>query len=114
MKRRAFIAGLGATGFGAAASTWPRAARAQRGGRVPRIALWVGVDPRDGPGQQRAAAFRDGMRTLGWIDGSNVQHRSPLVHGDGRAEPRGRDRGGGAEAGRRGDGGRADPRGAAS
>ena len=47
--------------------------RAQRGGRVPRIALWVGVDPRDGPGQQRAAAFRDGMRTLGWIDGSNVQ-----------------------------------------
>ena len=60
MRRREFISFVG----GAAA--WPLAAHAQ----MRRVAVIVGVA--DAQGQARLAAFKDGMRALGWTDGRNV------------------------------------------
>jgi putative ABC transport system substrate-binding protein len=64
MRRRDFIAGLG----GAAA--WPLAARAQqRAEGVRRIGALI-----DGSGFQRAnEPLRDALRSLGWIEGRNLQ-----------------------------------------
>jgi putative ABC transport system substrate-binding protein len=68
MKRREFIISLG----GAAASSITTS-HAQQGRRLPHVVLWVGTDPASVPGRERADAFRDGMRRLGWSDGSTVQ-----------------------------------------
>jgi putative tryptophan/tyrosine transport system substrate-binding protein len=65
MRRRAFIAGLGAT-----ASVWPRAARAQQ---VRRIGVLMGVPEKDAEGQARIAALQKGLRELGWHDGRNLR-----------------------------------------
>jgi putative ABC transport system substrate-binding protein len=67
MRRRQFITLLG----GAAA--WPLAARAQQPARMPRIAIWIGGAERDPQSQQRANAFRETLRQLGWIDGRNIR-----------------------------------------
>jgi putative ABC transport system substrate-binding protein len=69
MRRRDVI-----TLLGGAAVTWPLAARAQQAGRVPRVAFWLGGATSSDPESQRnAAALRDALRTLGWIEGRNVQ-----------------------------------------
>ena len=68
MRRREFLGALGG-----AAAAWPLAARAQTVGRVPRVAAWIGTNPSDVEGQKRAGVFRDTMRELGWVDGSNVR-----------------------------------------
>ncbi len=65
MKRREFIVGLGG------AVTWPLAARAQQGIRIPRLGvLWQGQK-----GQLLGAweTFTDALRHLGWSDGNNIQ-----------------------------------------
>jgi putative ABC transport system substrate-binding protein len=65
MRRRAFIAGLGAAA--ASSAVWPRAARAQP--RVPVIGFLGTGSP------ERAtslAAFRQGLSEAGYIDGRNV------------------------------------------
>jgi len=62
MNRRALITLLG----GAAAVLWPLAARAQQSGRIPRIGI---VD--DAPMWQ---AFRQALRELGYVEGSNVAY----------------------------------------
>ena len=71
MKRRDFITFLG----GAAAvpsSVWPRAARAQQGGRVRRIGvLMTGVS--DAEQQGRFTAFKQALRTRGWTEGGNLR-----------------------------------------
>jgi len=63
MRRREFIAGLGA-------ATWPLVARAQSE-RVRRIGVLIGADDTD----LRAsyAAFAEALQHLGWTDGRNVQ-----------------------------------------
>src|SRR5580693_8559879 len=66
MKRRDFITLLGGT-----AAAWPLAAHAQQV-RVRRIAVVIGVSG-DAEGQARVAAFRETLRTLGWIEGRNVR-----------------------------------------
>ena len=66
MKRREFIAGLGS------AATWPLTARAQQPGRLRRIVVVIGVDE-DAEGRARVAAFKDSLRTLGWIEGHSAQ-----------------------------------------
>jgi ABC-type uncharacterized transport system substrate-binding protein len=66
-KRREFIALLG----GAAA--WPRVARAQQGERMRRIGVLAGVTVDDPEGQARHAAFMQGLRDLGWVEGRNVR-----------------------------------------
>jgi putative ABC transport system substrate-binding protein len=68
MKRREFIAGLG----GAAAS-FPFAGRAQQAQRLRRIGVLMGTEENEPEGQSRIAAFRQGLRELGWVDGHNIQ-----------------------------------------
>ncbi len=74
MKRRAFISLLGGT-----AAAWPLAARAQQG--VPQITVWMGRG-NDAEGQRHAAAFRETLRALGWVDGRNVRTHYHWVTGD--------------------------------
>jgi len=67
MKRREFITLLG----GAAA--WPLAARAQQAGSMRRVGVLMQWTEDDAESQARLAAFREGLRQLGWTDGGNVQ-----------------------------------------
>jgi putative ABC transport system substrate-binding protein len=65
VKRREFITLLG----GAAA--WPLAARGQQAERVRRIGFLTSVSENDA--QTRLAAFRQGLRELGWTEGHNIR-----------------------------------------
>jgi putative ABC transport system substrate-binding protein len=67
MQRRQFITLVGGT-----AATWPLAARAQQGDGLRYITVWLGR-PNDAEGQRLAAAFRDGLRALGWTIGRDVR-----------------------------------------
>jgi putative ABC transport system substrate-binding protein len=67
MKRREFITLLG----GAAA--WPLAARAQQGERVRRIGVLMNRAADNPEGQDRLAAFHQGLQELGWAVGRNVR-----------------------------------------
>ncbi len=68
MERREFITLLG----GAAA--WPLAARAQQGERMRRIGVLTGGPrPDDQDAQANIAAFLEGLKQLGWVDGRNVR-----------------------------------------
>jgi putative ABC transport system substrate-binding protein len=68
MRRREFIAAVGG-----AAAAWPLAARAQQTERMRRIGVLMLYPENDPQGQLRAAAFRQGLQTLGWVTGRNVQ-----------------------------------------
>jgi putative ABC transport system substrate-binding protein len=68
MRRRAFI-----TLLGGAIPTWPLAVRAQRGDRVRRIAVLMTNAEEDPEGWTRSAAFRQGLRELGWTEGRNLR-----------------------------------------
>jgi putative ABC transport system substrate-binding protein len=67
MRRRDFIKVVGGV-----AVTWPVATRAQRGERMRRIGVLIGVED-DIEGQARLAAFRKGMLDLGWSEGRDLQ-----------------------------------------
>ena len=67
-RRREFI-----TLLGGAAAAWPLAARAQQPERVRRIGVLMNLAADDPEGQARLAAFVQGLRQLGWIDGRNVR-----------------------------------------
>ena len=71
LKRRHFAMLLG--GAAAAPILAPLAARAQQGERVRRIGVVMAYVESDPNGQVQAAAFRQQLRKLGWIDGSNIQ-----------------------------------------
>jgi putative ABC transport system substrate-binding protein len=64
LSRRQFIMLLGG-----AAATWPLAARAQQAGKVWRIAYLAGVSRSAASGSY--AAFVEGMRELGYIEGKD-------------------------------------------
>jgi putative ABC transport system substrate-binding protein len=66
VRRRAFITLLG----GAAA--WPFAARAQSGS-MRRIGVLMNDVETAAASQRRVAAFLQGLRDLGWIDGQNLR-----------------------------------------
>jgi len=68
MRRREFI-----TLLGGAIATWPLAVRAQRGDRARRIAVLMTNAEQDPEGWTRAAAFRQGLRELGWTEGQNLR-----------------------------------------
>ena len=67
MKRRNFITLLG----GAAA--WPVASRGQQPERMRRIGVLVAYAESDPEAQARIAAFRQGLRELGWTEGRNLR-----------------------------------------
>jgi putative tryptophan/tyrosine transport system substrate-binding protein len=66
MRRREFIAGLGA-------AAWPLAARAQQGDRVRRIGVLMPLDENDPVAKARISAFTQALADLGWADGRNVR-----------------------------------------
>jgi hypothetical protein len=68
MRRREFI-----TLLGGVAAAWPLAARAQQGDGMRRIGVLMGSAESDQEGQARVAAFREGLRKLGWAEGRNIQ-----------------------------------------
>jgi putative tryptophan/tyrosine transport system substrate-binding protein len=78
MRRREFIKAI----VGSAAG-WPYVASAQASEEMRRIAVLIGVAD-DPQGRARFVAFRDGMESLGWIEGRNIHIE---VHfAEGRAE----------------------------
>ena len=77
MRRREFI-----TILGGAAAIWPLAARAQPIGPTRRIGALTGQAQNDPETQARFAAFRDGLRKLGWIDGRNIRIEYRWAGGD--------------------------------
>ena len=67
MRRRAFIAGLGA----AVAS--PLTARAQRTGGMPMLGILMPGNESDQGRQLRLTAFRTALARLGWSEGNNLR-----------------------------------------
>src|SRR6266478_754452 len=67
MKRQQFITLLGGV------AAWPLAAHAQQSDRMRRIAVLMNNAEDDPEGQARAAAFRQGLQALGWIEGKNLR-----------------------------------------
>jgi len=68
MRRRDFIAV-----FGGAAVTWPFGAGAQQGKRMRRIGVLMNRAADIPEGQDRLAAFHQGLQELGWRIGHNVR-----------------------------------------
>jgi ABC-type uncharacterized transport system substrate-binding protein len=66
MRRRAFIAAVGA------AAAWPLAARAQQGERVRRIGALSPLEENDLEAKLRKAAFEEGLHKLGWTIDANM------------------------------------------
>jgi ABC-type uncharacterized transport system substrate-binding protein len=75
VKRREFIAL-----FGGAATAWPLAARAQQQTRVPRLGWLVTGSPTSH--RFSLAAFRDGLRELGYVEGQNIAIEFRWAEGD--------------------------------
>src|SRR5215471_11848134 len=68
MKRREFIPLIGGT-----TAAWPLAARAQQADRMRRIGLLMNRAADNPEGQDRTAAFHQGLQELGWSVGRNVR-----------------------------------------
>jgi putative ABC transport system substrate-binding protein len=68
VRRREFI-----TLLGGAAAGWPLAARAQRGERIPRIGVLMGLDPDDASAAKYLGTFKGEFGALGWVEGQNVR-----------------------------------------
>ena len=75
MTRRAFI-----TLLGGAAAAWPLAAGAQE--RMRRIAVLMNLASDDSEGQDRVAAFMQGLQESGWVVGRNVRVDYRWASGD--------------------------------
>src|SRR5262245_28977400 len=67
MRRREFITLLG----GAAA--WPLTVRAQQPQQPRRIGVLIGTVENDAVGQSYVVALREGLRDLGWSEGTNIR-----------------------------------------
>src|SRR5262249_35200007 len=55
--------------LGSAAAAWPRAARAQQSGKVPRVGI---LSPAESDATPIFDAFRKGLRDLGYADGKTI------------------------------------------
>ena len=81
MRRREFITLLG----GAAASSplWPLPLYAQQSDRTRRIAVLMSSPASDPEAQLRVAAFEQGLRELGWVEGRNLRTEYRYAPGGG-------------------------------
>ena len=73
IRRREFISLLGST-----AAMWPRLARAQRPGRIPKVGvLWHAANIEEETPYYQSLV--EGFRKLGYVDGQNItlEHRFP-------------------------------------
>jgi putative tryptophan/tyrosine transport system substrate-binding protein len=68
VRRREFI-----TLLGGVAVAWPLAVRAQQPERMRRIGALMGMVESDPEAHARVAAFRQGLREIGWTEGRNVR-----------------------------------------
>src|SRR3974390_3550416 len=68
MKRRDFI-----TLVGGSAVAWPLALRAQQSGQMRRIGVLIPFAKDNPDAQARTTAFLQGLQTLGWTEGRNLQ-----------------------------------------
>ena len=68
MRRREFI-----TLLGGAAAAWPIAARAQQRERIRRVGVLMNRAADNPEGQDRLAAFQQGLQEAGWSVGRNVR-----------------------------------------
>ena len=69
MRRREFITLLG--GAAASSALWPLTARAQHGGKIPRVGvLWHASREEEEKGP--LIAFRRGLKTVGYTEGENI------------------------------------------
>jgi putative ABC transport system substrate-binding protein len=59
--------------LGGVAAYWPLGVRAQQADRVRRIGVLMAHAESDPQYQANVALFRDGLQTLGWVDGQNIQ-----------------------------------------
>jgi putative tryptophan/tyrosine transport system substrate-binding protein len=66
MRRREFIAGLGA-------AAWPLAALGQQGERVRLIGVLMSLDEKDPLAKTRLSAFTQALADSGWTDGRNMR-----------------------------------------
>jgi putative ABC transport system substrate-binding protein len=82
MRRREFIAGL------SSAMAWPGIARAQQSEQMRRVAYVTSLSESDLEQQRLIAAFRDGLRDVGWIEGRNVHIDYRFGGGDSSAMPK--------------------------
>jgi putative tryptophan/tyrosine transport system substrate-binding protein len=75
MRRREFIAGLGA-------AAWPVVGRAQQDDRMRRIGVLMILDENDPEGRRRVSAFTQALADLGWTEGRNVRMDLRWAGGD--------------------------------
>src|SRR5260221_11833099 len=76
MRRRAFIAGLGA------AVALPLVARAQQGDRLRRVAILMTLAEDDAEGQRRVKAFVQALQEFGWVRDRNITYETRWGAGD--------------------------------
>jgi putative tryptophan/tyrosine transport system substrate-binding protein len=76
MRRREFIAGLGAS------AVWPIAARAQQGERIRRLGVVMGYAKSDPETRRDAAAFSQVLEKHGWTEGRNLRVDWRFADGD--------------------------------
>jgi putative ABC transport system substrate-binding protein len=69
MRRRELLVALGAM-----ASALPLTALAQQPARAARVGVSLSGNASDSNSRRMFAAFREGMRSLGWIEGQNVHY----------------------------------------
>jgi putative ABC transport system substrate-binding protein len=74
MKRRAFIAGLGS------AAAWPVLAWGQQPS-TPLVGFLYGIDFRRPSTQAYLSAFREGLRSTGYVEGQNLRIEYPEAEG---------------------------------
>jgi putative ABC transport system substrate-binding protein len=76
LRRREFIGALGL------AAAWPLAARGLQPERMRQIGLLMGYPQGDQQAQANVVAFREGLRSFGWIEGENIQFEFRWAGGD--------------------------------
>jgi putative tryptophan/tyrosine transport system substrate-binding protein len=82
MRRRDFIAGLGV------ATTLRSVAWAEQSDHIRRVAYVTSLSESDPEQQRLIAAFRDGLRNIGWIEGRNLRLDYRFGGGDSASMPK--------------------------